>query len=186
MLFIFAMTWVTSSREIYINGSLYMSWVLYFAGPLAYFDNFIKSIYFAPNQNGLSSLMGLIGYGLTPFAAIFGLPESINFYFDRQNSVSIGLHHDFNAFGTMMLDGYYDFGFAGIFMLSIFAGFLTSKFTTIAKNTDSPFYVCLSAMSFSWIIFFPIGWTGGMQFAFGQAPISILMLYALTKFIRQK
>jgi oligosaccharide repeat unit polymerase len=175
---IYTISWVTSSREIYIGGSFYHSWLLYFAGPLSYFDEFVMRGSVDNHYYGLSSLMGLIGYTLTPLAAVFGMPDVFLFYFERQAPFTVtsdGILY--NAFGTMMLDGYYDLGLAGVFILSCIAGLLTTLWYNKGERSSYPFSVCLSSIAIVWVMFLPLGWTGGLQFAFGQAPISLIIIY---------
>jgi oligosaccharide repeat unit polymerase len=182
---LYVISWVTISREIYIRESSYYSWLFYFAGPLSYFNEFVAQGYVDSYYYGISSFMGLIGYILAPLAAIFGMPEVLTFYFERQAPLFVTNDgSSYNAFGTMMLDGYYDFGLAGVFLLSLVAGLLTTAWYEQGQKSSSPFNVCLSSIAVVWVLFLPLGWTGGLQFAFGQSPISLMMIYFGIKLFR--
>lgn len=170
---------ITSSRDT-IRENVFSSWLLYFSGPLAYFDSFVSGGYIDEYYYGLSSIMGLHGFTFgflraIPLLGVFvpGIPA---YYFDRQINLSIGSNIDYNAFGTIMLDGYYDFGLFGVFALALFAGFISSLVFRKAQSSSSPLIVSMAVVTTVWVLLMPIGWPGGLQFVFGQIPVSLLAI----------
>jgi len=176
---------ISEQRDISSKGSILNSWGLYFAGPISFFDSTIKKNIINGNYYGLTSLMGFLGFNGSPIMVMLDLPFGFPYYFERQNVLSIGESIDFNAFGSIMLDGYYDGKEIGVFLLAIFAGFTTTWAHKKSLKNSSPINVCLSAISITWVIFFPIAWTGGMQLAFGQSPYALLILAAINYYIKK-
>jgi len=183
IIFLYSLSFVTTSRDISVKGSTYASWLLYYIGPLSYFDRYVGNSYIDGYYFGRSTLMGIQGFMFGPIVPIrvvgFFVPRIPEFYFDRQINLTIGNNLDFNAFGTLMLDGFYDFGESGVLLLAFAVGLLSTALFFRAQVTSSPTTICLAAVAMSWVILSPIGWAGGLQFAMGQLPISIFVLMIL-------
>ena len=189
LIFVGTISLITSSRDT-IRENVLSSWLLYFSGPLAYFDSFVGYGYIDEYYYGLSSLMGLHGFSFgflraVPLLGIF-VPGIPTYYFDRQINLNIGNNIDFNAFGTVMLDGYYDFGRLGVFALALFAGFISSLIFRKAQNSSSPFIVSMAVVTTVWVLLLPIGWPGGLQFVLGQIPLSLLAIELFLRIYKRK
>lgn len=168
--------------------------VLYYAGALSYLDSVISDGDDREYLFGRASLYGmewvftkpLTWTGLTRDAA----PEPSSVLESRLDFRTIGTagsaQEYYNAFGTYMLEGYYDYGIVGVGLQSLVFGALCSLSTRRYQHQRAV-KVAWQVMLSAWILWSPLAWGFGWGF-WCSGPVWLLILSAMLsrKFVRDR
>lgn len=167
VLIIFLLIKVTALRDIAKGFDAYISFLNYFAGPLAYFNIIINNI--SNYEFGRMTFGAFESFFLRPFdfLPIIGnlIPSAPNALVERQESFFISSDSRYNAFGTIMLDGYYDAGIIGVISISLLVGYISSYYYKKSNSTSSPRILCFCTLSGVWVLWSPLNWAGGFHSA---------------------
>lgn len=164
-IFVFLIKLVTERRQIASGSDVWYSVLNYFTGPLAYFNQVSEtSQYFALGRMtfGAFESFFLRPFDFVPFVRDF-IPPVSELLAERQITVNIGPGSRYNAFGTIMLDGYYDAGVYGVMFLACIVGYVSTHYFIKSQVLSSPRTLCLGTLSAVWVLWSPLSWAGGFS-----------------------
>ena len=156
---------VCDRREI--REGMAESAINYYSGALAYFNSAKDDIHkFTLGRMCFGAFETFFWrpYDYVPVIRNF-IPASPELLEDRYVAIFIGPDRKYNAFGTLMLDAYYDAGITGVIMLSFALGYMSTYFYLKSRFTSNPITLCMCTLSGIWILWSPLCWLGGFSFA---------------------
>ena len=176
---------VTAWRVNATGSDVYRSLLLYWTGPVRFFDAYLTTGGFGIPMHGRFTLMafeGFILHSISFFPVIHNfIPELPQEYFLRQNAMDIGPSSNYNAFGSIMLDPYYDFGLIGVVLLGLVVGVVVVYLYQRSRYDFSPAVLALATVAMAWVIWSPVTWGGGWQVTTGAVPFWIFFIEFLLR-----
>ena len=161
------------------NQPLRTAMIIYYAGPLGYFDALTVGGEPSGYEYGRMFCGALEAVFLRPFAWVPVIrevipPEAAPLR-ERQSVRTIGRGVNYNAFGTILLDGWYDGGSLGILWMGLSLGLTSGWFWCRARASSSPLVVEFATLSSVWVLWSPLSWAGGFSHT---GPVAIWLLLA--------
>lgn len=178
--FIALITQRRSAASTASAADIVLSWLHYLCGPLAYFGTALDADLVQPGHGGRTVLMAVEAFFIRPIDWLpLGkiLPPYPEYYAERQTPLFVGDGLYYNAFGTVMLDAYYDFGLAGVLGLGLAMGFAATYLYRRARQSPGPIVTTLAVTTCTWMTLSPIMWGGGWQTKLGQVPFWLLITH---------
>ncbi len=166
---------VTVLRSIATGADIFTSWLHYFCGPLGYFNLAVNGGLIQEMHWGRTTFMSVEAFFLRPFDWVPAIgklvPDFPDYYADRQTYYFVGSNRLFyNAFGTVMLDPYYDWGALGIPVVGGLVGWTSTYLYRLAQHRRTPLILTMAIITSFWVCISPIMWGGGWQTIVGLMP----------------
>lgn len=184
IVFLFAAS-ITVLRSIATGTDILKSWLHYFCGSLGYFNLAVDSGLVQEMHWGRTTLMSVEAFLLRPYewVPIIGklIPSFPYYYEDRQTYYFVGSSRLFyNAFGTIMLDPYYDFGILGIPVVGGAVGWVTTYLYRLSQQIRTPLVMTMAVITTFWVCVSTIMWGSGWQTIVGVMPF---WMYLVDKYV---